>query len=932
MDAVALTAEQQAVVDHRGGVLRVCGGAGTGKTTALVARYLRLVAEVPTSAVAVVSATRAAARRFLDAVLPHLAGGFDGLPVTTAWGLAHDVLARAGHTSVLLTGAEQREEVARLLAAEGPGRWPSSARLLGRPAFADEVAAAVAELEGAFVPPDEALARAERAGPAERARWADLVAFAGRYRAALAGRALLDASGLLAEAVGVLQPPPGGAPPPPLRFAHVLIDDAHAASPATARLVAALAAGGASVTLASDDWGGGDGGDGGDPTDRADRWRLGAGADRGGTRATVTVRLTRAFRAPAPPTLVTCTHPAVEAEAVAGELLASRGAGVPWSEMAVLVRRPWGARGQAVIRALGRHGVPASAAEARAASGDEPVVRAVLDALRWAGGDTAALDRLVASPVAGLDPAEVRVVRQEAATLGIPLEAHPRLAALADLRRELVSRAASEPPAALAFEVWRGALGHLVDAGGTGDDRALDALVAFLDGLARRAERRPDERLAGFLSAYAERPVPPDPWRGATAAEPLDAVAITSLAGARGREWHTVVVAGCVEGELPDVRSRPRLFDPAVLEDPEAPSPVDRRRRALADERALFDLACSRATHRLVGTAAPEPGVLLSRFVEAWPPAAARLPLAPGPLLPSRPLTAGAAPAFPDGRLRLSASQLATYDDCPLRYAYEYVVGARTDAGVHAHLGSLVHKVLAAFLDPAADDGSPRSHERLMALAEEHWREDIARFRPQVEEARRDYFAMLEGWWAAEGSAPSAPEVVAVERRFEVDVGPHRLTGSIDRVDRVERVERVEGVEGDAGGVTAGGDRTGEATGGGIRIVDYKTGKAEPTADAVADDLQLAVYHLAARRDPELAALGPPAQLRLLYVRSMRAHDQPVRPDHEASTEARVLATADRILAEEFEPSVEANCRLCSFQRVCPLQPEGRTTGVDERP
>ncbi|HEX2042186.1 MAG TPA: PD-(D/E)XK nuclease family protein [Acidimicrobiales bacterium] len=904
MSALALTAEQQAVVDHRGGgLLRVVGRPGTGKTTALVARYLGLVAEVPASAAVVLCATRAAAGRFLDAVLPRLGRGFDSLPVTTPWGLAHDLLTGAGHTPVLLTAAEQREEVGRLLAADGPGRWPSCAHLLGRPAFADEVAAAVSEVQACFVPDGEILARAERAGPAERARWADLLGFAARYRGALAARNLLDASGLLAAAVRLLErPDQAGAATDARRFAHVLVDDAAAAPPAAARLVAALAASGAGVTLATED----------EEVDESGRWSPGCDDVPGGAGST-SIRLSCPFRASAAPALVSCAHPAVEPEAVAGELLAAREAGVPWALMGVLLRHPARARGRAVVRALARHGVPTAAADADAASADEPVVRAVLDVLRWVAGDTGALDRLVASPVAGLDAAEVRAVRREAAAAGIPLEAHPRLAHLADLRHDLVARAATEPPSALAFEVWRRGLSHLVDADGTGDDRALDALVAFLDGLARRAERRPHERLAGFLAAHADRPVMPDPWRSATSLASADAVTVASIAAARGREWHTVVVAGCVEGELPAVRSRPRLFDPALLEDGDVPPPADRRRQALADERALFGLACSRATHRLVGTAAPEPGVLLSRFVEAWPPAAVRLPLAPGPLLPARAATAGAAPAFPDGQLRLSASQLATYDDCPLRYAYEYVLGARRDAGVHARLGSLVHQVLAAFLDPAADDGAPRTRERLVALAEERWRDDIARFRPQVEEARRDYFAMLDAWWTAEGDSPTPPDVVAVERRFEVDVGPHRLTGFIDRIDRVARVD-------------APGD--GDGGGPGLRIVDYKTGKAEPTADAVADDLQLAVYHLAASRDPELAALGPPAQLRLLYVRSMHALDQPVRPDHEAATEARVVATADRILAEEFEPSVEANCRLCSFQRVCPLQPEGRTTGA----
>jgi DNA helicase-2/ATP-dependent DNA helicase PcrA len=303
-----------------------------------------------------------------------------------------------------------------------------------------------------------------------------------------------------------------------------------------------------------------------------------------------------------------------------------------------------------------------------------------------------------------------------------------------------------------------------------------------------------------------------------------------------------------------------------------------------------------------VATAAPEPGVLLSRFVEGWPTAAVRLPLAPGADFVTLAPTESATPVFPDGHLRLSASQLSTYDDCPLRYAYEYGLGVRGEAGPQAALGTLVHDVLATFTDPAADNPVPHTRQGLLDLAAQRWRDDIARYRPQVEEARRDYFAMLDTWWEAEGGDDRlAPEVLAVERHFEVEAGGHLLTGYIDRIDRA---------------------------GDGIRIVDYKTGKAEPRLDAVADDVQLAVYHLAATRDPELSALGPVTQLRLLYVRSMHAFDQPVTDDHEATTEARVAATATRILAEEFEPSVDANCRLCSFHRLCPLQDEGRVTGT----
>jgi len=878
-----LTAEQQAVVDDDGDRVLFSGGPGSGKTATLTARYLRLVRQHPASAVLVLCPSAAGAQRFLHAVLPHLAGGFDALPITTPWGLAHDVLSRHGAEPVVITGADQREEVSRLLAADGPARWPSAAHLVGRRAFTSEVAQAVVDLQCAALADDEILARAEAAG--QRARWADLVGFVTRYRSTLQARGLVDGSGLLLAATRLLHrldPQSADAH----RFIHVIVDDAHRVTPAAAGLLEPLVAHGVTVTATTDL-------DGSDLS--AEPWA-------GLARPTVSpFRLTSAFTAAADRRLVTCTHPSVEAEAVVGELLAAADEGVAWSDMAVLVRSAAGPRARSVARALSRHGIPAGPVPC--ASDDEPVVQAVLDVLRWVGGDGDALERLVASPVAGLDPAEVRTVRGESVNQGVPLEAHPRLAPLARLRADLVARAATATPADLAFEVWRQRLGHLVELDGGDDDRALDALVDMLEGLRRRAERRPWERLGEFLGHAHDGP-PSHLWATGSPSRNMaggDSVTVASIFAAEGRSWDTVVIAGCVEGELPRVSSRTPFFDRALLAGTPTADGGDRRRRALADERRLFAVASSRATRRLVATAAPEPGVLLSRFVEAWPPEAVRLPVAPGPpsvvLGPTRSDTG----VFPDGQLRLSASQLSTYDDCPLRYAYEYGLGVRGEGNVYAALGGLVHEVLAEFCDPAGEVAWTR--EALQALAERLWRDDIARYRPQVEEARRDYFAMLESWWQVEGEA-HVPEVLAVERRFEVEAGGHRLAGAIDRVDRAD-----DGV--------------------GIRILDYKTGRREPRPEEVADDVQLAIYHLAAARDPDLASRGPATQLRLLYLRTMHAHDQPVTESHEQTTEARIATTADRILAEEFEPSVEANCRLCSFHRLCPLQDEGRMTGTD---
>jgi putative RecB family exonuclease len=132
-------------------------------------------------------------------------------------------------------------------------------------------------------------------------------------------------------------------------------------------------------------------------------------------------------------------------------------------------------------------------------------------------------------------------------------------------------------------------------------------------------------------------------------------------------------------------------------------------------------------------------------------------------------------------------------------------------------------------------------------------------------------------------------------------VGEHDVKGTIDRVDRVA---------------------------GGLAIVDYKTGRKMAKAQDVVEDLQLAIYHLAAIKDAGLAASGPPVRLVLRYVRTGEDREQPITEGHAEHTEERILAAAERIVEEAFEPVVGADCDHCSFHRLCPLQAEGREVGA----
>lgn len=893
-DVLELTAAQADAMGRDGSVA-IVGDAGTGKTTVLRLRYLQRARHSRTGRVLVLCRNRAAAEAFRRSAVRDLAGGFDALAITTIWALAFDIVLRHtshGEAPLLLRSGARRHLLTRLLSSEAadPPLWPSLHPFVGRTAFVDAVERGLAALGSS--PAD--------APPGGDERWAELAAFADRFRAHCEEANVIDPATVVHHAA-TLARDTEIASAEAARFDEILVDDVETATPASAALLRALGETTPLVLAANP---------GGWAPDPAARY-VSAAAEL--VAGVPTIQLHQPFRQRSEPELVECRHPSIEPEAIAGELLAGRDRGLAWNEMAVIT--PAG-RIEAIARALARHNVPATVALRHHAATD-PLTRGIVDLLGWAAGDDTALPRLLSSPLAGLDAAGVRAAQRRARAEGVALADLPELAALSDARAAVATALQTGDLLDACHEAFRQCAATLVrppeDAAPPSEQRSLDAAVAFLRGLeanlgATAANAADAPALAALVEDSADREIDFGAWWGEAdetdegeSGEPaLNGVAVVTVAGAAGREWPLVIVAGCVEGVLPRLRRPTGLFDSGGPVGTQ--STDDRLREALDAERRRFATACNRATSTVYATAAPEPGVLVSRFVASWPRRAATLPLDSRAAAGGVPESEGVTPVWPTGSLLLSASQLDTYEDCPLKYAYRYAAGVRSEAGLHADLGTVVHDALARFLDPNAP--VPCTYEALLDVADSCWRDDIAPYRPQVEEARRDYYDMLDQWWEAEGRdiAAGSIEVLATEHPFEVQIGPHRITGRIDRVDRA-------------------------ADGAGIRVLDYKTGKSRPRPDDVAVNIQLAAYHLAARRDDTLRGWGEPNELRLLYVRSMHAYDQEVTADHEAVTEARVLEAARRILAEEFEPSADADCDHCEFRRLCPLWPEGLEVG-----
>ncbi|MFF5691266.1 ATP-dependent helicase [Streptomyces sp. FR-008] len=719
-----LDAAQRAVVDHGAGPLLVLAGPGTGKTTTLVESVAaRLAAGTPPERILVLTFSRRAAVDLRDRMAQRLSTAT--APRATTFHSFCYALVRAHQDADLfaeplrlLSGPEQDVAVRELLAGQielgrqGRARvhWPDELRAcLTTRGFADEVRAVLARSRELGLGPDALAEFARRGG---RPDWSAAASFLAEYLDLLDAQGTLDYAELVHRAV-LLAERPETARQLAETYDAVYVDEYQDTDPAQVRLVRALAgnhgpavpgAGGGRTLVAF-----------GDPDQSIYAFR---GADVNGIlEFPETFR--RADGAPAPVAVLTTGRrsgahlveatrlvtrrmpltrlsadtvhahrslsPARDGGRVEAYTYPTTGAeldniadilrrahleeGVPWGEMAVLVRSG-GHTIPAVRRALTSAGVPLDIDGNDLPLRHEPAVAPLLTALRAAA--TAALqDRaeeeagpvpepepdagtqdtapawldtetaltLLASPLAALDAADQRrlgrALRDEERAAGNPLPppsdtllaralaeperlvTHEGYAHGARLLGELLRRARTllakggSAEEAL-WELWDGTtwpqrLERSARRGGAAGRNADRDLdaVCALFATAARAEERTGGRGALNFLAEIEAQDIAADTLTRRAARP-DAVRLMTAHRSKGLEWRLVVVAGVQEGVWPDLRRRGSLLEADRIGRDGLAEPLPPG-ALLAEERRLFYVAATRAAERLVVTAVKAP-------------------------------------------------------------------------------------------------------------------------------------------------------------------------------------------------------------------------------------------------------------------------------------------------------------------------------------
>ena len=277
-------------------------------------------------------------------------------------------------------------------------------------------------------------------------------------------------------------------------------------------------------------------------------------------------------------------------------------------------------------------------------------------------------------------------------------------------------------------------------------------------------------------------------------------------------------------------------------------------------------------------------------------------------------------------------TRLTTWLTCPRQYRMTYLDRPAAPKGppwAHNSLGASVHNALAGWWRlPRRDRTVPAAGD----LLEQGWLSDGFADDDQSAAHQRRCRALVETYVA---TLDPAVEPVGVERTVATRTELVAVSGRIDRLD-----DRRAHDQGPAAGAALTGATQQRSD---LVVVDYKTGRHQPTVDDARGSLALALYALAATR--VLRRPCTRVELHHLPTGSM------VGWDHTQESLDRQLGRAEAIAAEcadaderyrdqkaagaagaadeVFPPRPSPGCGWCDYRPLCP---EGRAASVHRRP
>lgn len=256
---------------------------------------------------------------------------------------------------------------------------------------------------------------------------------------------------------------------------------------------------------------------------------------------------------------------------------------------------------------------------------------------------------------------------------------------------------------------------------------------------------------------------------------------------------------------------------------------------------------------------------------------------------------------------KFSFTQLAGFSKCPLQYKFSHILKIPVFGKPTFSFGKTMHNTLQKFFEIYIEKSEAKqsnifgeniknknnlpSPDKLLKIFEENWIDEWYRSFNQKEEYRKKGINSLKEFYNQIKNNP--PQVMYVEKGFNIKIGKYTLKGRIDRVDRVE---------------------------GGIEIIDYKTGKSKNKL-SLEDKKQLLIYQIAAEE-----VLGEkPQKLTYHYLDDNKQLSFLGKDKEIDKIKQEVLEQINKISQSDFisSPGKPIPCSYCDYKFICEYKAPG---------
>lgn len=430
----------------------------------------------------------------------------------------------------------------------------------------------------------------------------------------------------------------------------------------------------------------------------------------------------------------------------------------------------------------------------------------------------------------------------------------------------------------------------------------FDYLNQFYQRIRKFEEASPDPRLKEFMQLLELEFEAGETGSLKLNLEDNDAVKIMTVHASKGLEFRYVFIPSLVDKKFPVISRTEKISVPDELVREKLPEGDVH----IEEERRLFYVALTRAKKELFLASASDYGgereKKISKFIletgipvqESEGKGKKQNGLLKELKSEFKEIKHPVKYALPS---KFSFSQLEAYSKCPLQYKFNFILKIPVEDKVSLVFGRSIHNTLRDFLVPLLAGSTQQNlfgqtkiiyptKEKLLELYEQNWQDDGYEtkkerdaFKAKGKKIMHDFYAGIEhnGW----------PDVMYLEKSFNVKIGGHTLKGTIDRMDRLSGNE--------------------------IEIIDYKTGTPKEKVEAD-QKRQLILYKIVAEEVFGLKA----TKLSFYYLEggnkvSFEAKDKEVEKVKE-----QVIGQVEAIKKCDFTPIPgQFTCKYCDFRNIC---------------